>query len=383
MKKIFSLIMVLVLVFLCAVPTSAKYTPKMSFGKDGKFRILHLSDPQDDQYPAYNLEDFITKAVESSNPDLVVITGDFVEDSRSRDIGSDSKDMHEGVTVSGNYEATLNNVKEAVKAIFTPLENMKVYYAVTLGNNDYACGIKTSDWLKIFAAYPHCITTDMSNDKEGKIDSYVEIFRYGSNKAGYGLWLLDNGRGFSESQKSWFKSKKTSKVPSIAFAHVPISDVGNLFEECNIFSKDALLNQDLTGFYRLNEEIAKGKSHIPYAPTGKTSDVFTMWKNKGVKAAFFGHVHTDGYTGKYDGMTLGLTYGCQFSKGGPYGYRVIELHQNGVFTTELYTYSTIKHEFEEQTYSTRGDRTITDIVLAIFNLVSYPIRQASAVLKQL
>ncbi len=384
MKKIISVVLALVLVFLCATSATAAKVPKLRFGKDGKFTILHLTDPQDDQYIANELDTFITKAVQTVKPDLVVITGDFVEDSRRTDIGTDGKSFQEGVVVAGDYEATLENVKKTVHAIFTPLERARVYYTVTLGNNDYASGIKNSDWLKIFASYPHCIATDMSNDKDGKIDSYLEIYSANANKPAYGLWLLDNGRGFTEGQKSWFKSKKTSNVPSIVFEHIPISDVGNLFEECHIFSAGALINQDMTGLYRLNKEIASGNCHIPYPPTGSSSDVLSMWKKKGVKAAFFGHIHTDGYTGTYDGITLGLTYGFQFSKGGPYGYRVIELSENGNFTTDLYTYSTVKHEFKKQVDSERPKGgIILNIVAAIFNTVLYPVRQVSAVARQL
>ena len=41
----------------------------------------------------------------------------------------------------------------------------------------------------------------------------------------------------------------------------------------------------------------------------------------------------------WDGITLGLTYGCQFSKAGPYGVRTVILDEaSGTIETEQYEY---------------------------------------------
>jgi hypothetical protein len=56
--------------------------------------------------------------------------------------------------------------------------------------------------------------------------------------------------------------------------------------------------------------------------------------------AYFGHWHTEGYTGVWDGIELGFTYGCEFAKPGPYGYRLITVYEDDVENYEnvLYTY---------------------------------------------
>lgn len=385
MKRLISVLLVSVLVFLSlAVHVGAsKKMPELSFGKDGKFTILHLSDMQDDQYPAHELDRFITNAVKASKPDLVVISGDLVEDERRFDVNTDDKDNHEGVKVEGDYEKTLKNVKAAVSAIFAPLEKLKVYYVVTQGNNDYNSGIKNEDWLKIYSSYRYCITFDTSDDKEGKIDNYIEILKYNSQEAGFGLWLLDNGRGFSEGQTEWMKNKKTSKVPSIVFEHVPVPEVGNLFEKCHIWSENAFLDRGFTGLYRLNDEVASGVSYMSYPPTGSMSSNFKMWKDKGVVGAFFGHIHTDGYTGTYEDITLGLTFGCQFAKGRPYGCRVVELNQNGTFQTELYTYLDGKFFPLEDRTAKDKPGIIFNFVAGIVNIFLYPFRQFDVLFKQI
>ena len=377
-KRISALFLAIIIAFasFSVVCFSVDEKPEFHFGSDGKFTVLQLSDPQDDAYPAHELDAFIRKAIETVKPDFIVLSGDIVEDSRAGDI-SDDKVFQEGVLVDGNYEKTLENVKAAVENIFRPMEEAGIYYTIAQGNNDYKSGISNEDWLKIYDSYPHCITVDESDDIEGKIDSYVEIKKYGSDEVGFGIWALDNGKGFTEGQKEWFKNKDTGNVSSIVFEHVPTDDVGNLFEKCNIWDEGALSGDG--GFYRLNKEIANGVNYATY--DAGTTDEFLMWKDKGVVGAFFGHIHTDGFTGIYDGITLGLTYGCQFSKAGPYGVRELILDEDGTFETNLYVYE--NGEFSPQKYE--DYKTYSNDFVALFakiiNIFTYIGRQLTALLK--
>lgn len=369
MKKFLSVVLALVFALSCFTCFASAESTGFEFDEDGKFTVLHITDPQDDRYPAHGLEDFIVKAIETSDPDFIVISGDIVEDSRAGDI-SDDKIFQEGVKVDGDYEKTLENVKIAVENIFSPIEEKGIYYAITMGNNDYKAGISNEDWLSIFASYPHCITVDESNDVEGKIDQYVEIKKHNSDESGFGLWLLDNGKGFTDGQKEWFKNKETSAVSSIVFEHVPTDDIGNLYEKCNIWDKGALSGEG--GFYRLINGGVNYTVSVPCEPT----EEFLMWKDKGVKGAFFGHIHTDGFTGDVDGITMGLTYGFQFSKAGPYGMRVLELCEDGTFETDLYTYE--KGEFTLQIDEKYESDSIVD---KIINTFLFLFRQLGALLK--
>ncbi len=375
-KRISALLLVVIIAIMSFSVSVSAESPEFEFSSDGKFTVLQISDPQDDMYPAYELDGFIRKAIETVNPDFIVLSGDIVEDSRAGDI-SDDKIFREGVYVDGDYEKTLENVKTAVKHVFTPIEEAGIYYTIAQGNNDYKSGISNEDWLEIYASYPHCITVDMSNDEEGKIDSYVEIQKYSSEEIGYGIWALDNGRGFTEGQKEWFKNKDTGNVPSVVFEHIPTDDVGNLFEKCNIWDEGALSGDG--GFYRLNKEIANGVNYVTY--TAGTTDEFLMWKDKGVKGAFFGHIHTDGFTGTYDGITLGLTYGCQFSKAGPYGVREIVLSEDGSFETNLYVYENGGFSLQEYENYKTYDNKLTEVIAKMLNVIKFIFNQISSWLK--
>ncbi len=327
-----SICMILSFVFFGAVATEDE---NLRFGNDGKFTILQLTDTQDDHRLADGLVEFIEKSIEVTNPDFIVITGDLVEDTRAGDI-SDSEIFKEGVTVDGDYEATLENTKKAVEQIFAPLEKSGIPYSVTQGNNDYKSDITNEDWLKIYADYPGCIAFDMSDDAEGKIDFYLPVLSSSSDEPAFGIWMLDNGSSFTQDQLNWFSSYNTNGVPSVVFEHIPVDDMGNLYEECSIFDEDAIINGTKT--YRLKGDIAHGHAEGIIEP-GASTEEFAAWKNQNVVGAFFGHWHTSGFTGVWEGITLGMTYGCQFSKSGPYGMRTVTLDEaGGTIETELYEY---------------------------------------------
>ena len=155
MKKLFCFILAAAMLLCIPVSANAENEPSLSFGDDGKFVILNISDPQDDHHTAYDLINFVTLAIEETKPDLVVISGDIVEDNRAGDLGVDGEGSREGVTVNKNgeldYAATLKNVKTACDNIFSIINDAKIPFTVAQGNNDYQSGITNEDWLKIYS----------------------------------------------------------------------------------------------------------------------------------------------------------------------------------------------------------------------------------------
>lgn len=366
MKKIISIVLSFCIILSClAFGVSASDTA-LRFGADGEFTILQITDPQDDHYPAHGLKEFIEKAIEATNPDFIVLTGDIVENSRAGDI-SDDKLFQEGVTVDGDYAATFANTQKACADIFAPIENSGIPYAVSQGNNDYSSGVTNEDWLKIYASYSNNLTTDMSNDPAGKIDCYIPVLSSDSHEPAFGLWMLDNGKGFTAEQLDWFKYYDNGNVPSIVFEHIPVDDIGNLYEECNIWDEGAII--DGTKAYRLKPDIAQGHAEGIVKP-GTTTEEFTAWKNKNVVGAFFGHWHTSGYTGVWDGVTLGMTYGCQFSKSGPYGVRTITVYEEtGELETELYVYEKGEFSLQEDKPYAEYDSAFEQAVASAMNFL--------------
>ncbi len=320
---------------------------ELKFGADGKFTVLQISDPQDDHYPAYDMVNLIKLAIEQTQPDLIVFTGDIVEDNRGGDLTSDAEPFREGVK-SDDYNQSFANISKTCEAVFGYAEENGIPFAVTQGNNDYKGGITNEDWLKIYNSYENSLTVDESNDADGRIDFNLEIKSSDGKKTAFNIWMSDNGGGsITEEQLAWYKSESAAlkeanggePVPSILFQHCPVDEMGNFFEECNFWDEGASIGDD-GKCYRLNQEIASGY-HAGVMLPGATTEQFKAWKECGdVLGAYFGHWHTEGYTGTWDGIELGFTYGCEFAKPGPYGVRVITLYENDItnFDNELYTY---------------------------------------------
>ncbi len=342
----------LILSPMAASPSFALPSPALSFGADGTFTVMQVTDPQDDQHPARDLLNMLRLAVETAKPDLVIFSGDIVEDSRVGDLNIDDESGREGVSVYNGNELdlpkTLENTKAAVKAIFDIFNDAGIPFAVSQGNNDYACGIGNENWLDIYDDYEYCLVNDESPDADGRIDYNVEIQASGSSDTAFNFWLMDSrGGGVTPEQIAWYEAQSAelktanggSAVPAMVFQHNPTNDIWNLFEPCNMWDDGAVANG--AKFYRLNKEIANGY-YTCAGNSGEQSDEFAAWKRQGdVIGAFFGHYHTEGYSGVWDSIELGFTYGCEMAKTGPYGVRVITLHENDIYNydNDLYTYS--------------------------------------------
>ncbi len=382
MKKIISIALALTMIMSLSVFANAEATGELRFGDDGKFTVVQISDPQDDHYPAYDLVNFLKLAIEKTNPDLIVFTGDIVEDSRIGDVGIDGESGREGVTVDGDYNKTLANVKATCAAVFGEAEKRGIPFAVCQGNNDYNSGIKNTDWLEIYRSYKNCIIDDESDDANGKIDYNIEIKSSDGNKTVFNIWMMDSGRGIDAEQMDWYKTESKAlananggePVPAFWFQHTQTCDIGNLFEECNFWDEGAVIEG--TKCYRLNQDIASGYNTGVVTP-GQTSEQFMAWKECGdVLGAYFGHWHTEGYTGTYDGIELGFTYGCEFAKPGPYGIRVFTLDENDMknYQNELYTYEgsvktgDARFELQVDEPYTEYDNIFDEIIGAIKNI---------------
>ncbi|MCH5197751.1 MAG: metallophosphoesterase [Oscillospiraceae bacterium] len=385
-KKLIALASALILLMM-SLPVSFAEEASLSFNGNGEFTILQLSDMQDDAFPAGEMLNLIRTSIKFSSPDLIVITGDLVEDSRVGDRGSDSQPLFEGVNVSNikgelNYEKTRENVEKAVDAILTEIENFEIPYVIALGNNDRKVGLSSEDWIEILSAYKHCVIFDESEDAQGGIDYHVTIKGSdGSNK--FNVWLMDTCRsGISDEQVDWYKalSKEItaqnggSPVPALAFQHIQTSDMGNLFEECSALDEGA--RKVSGGYVRLNKEIANGYNFWGYKP-GQTSYEFEAWKECGdVIGAFFGHQHVEGFSGVWDGIELGFTYGSEMAKTGPYGFRVFTLHENDItnYENSLYRY---------EGNSRLGNVTVTPEAYEPYKTYSDPVSETIAKIKNL
>ncbi len=352
MKKPLCIFLSALLLVLSQPVAFAEPAGDLRFRADGTFTILNLSDTQDDAFPAPDMLKLLSLAVETADPDLIVINGDLVEDRRVGDRASDDQPGIEGVNVydlKGNldHDRTRENVESAVASIFGVLEQYGVPYAIALGDNDRKVGLSSAEWIEILSAYPHCLFFDESPDEADAIDYHLSV-KGGDGADALTVWLMDTQlHGVTDEQTNWYYDTAAAitasnggvPVPAFSFQHIHTADIGNLFVPCKATDEGAKKSGD--GYVRLDRNIASGYNFFSYEP-GQRTYQFDRWVSAGdVMGAFFGHMHVEGFSGKVEGVELGFTYGCEMAKIGPYGFRVLTVNENDPrsYTNETYQYS--------------------------------------------
>ena len=382
MKKLICLCLCLVLVLsagplLCFAEETA--APALKFGDDGKFTILHLTDTQDDQYPAHELKPFLEKAIETAQPDLIVFTGDLAEDFRQGDF-KDNFGVMEGVLafgITGKDKAkTQKNTFLAADYVLSVFEKSGVPFALTQGNNDYKTCVSNEEWKTFYANYKNNLTADQSDSSDG-IDYRLPLYSSDGKEIKLNIYCMDSGEdAVSAESLQWYasdsdaqKAQNGKTVPAFVFQHIPVDEISEFFTECGRSDPGAVPY----GFksYKLTEN-AHGYFTKVWKNSGDgPSDEFAAWKQQGdVIAAFFGHMHTEGYTGTFDGIEMSLTYGCEFAKSGPYGMRVITLSEDDVTVFENQSYSYADGVFTPDPFNAPERTTTQKIKLFFKSLLS-------------
>lgn len=114
----------LLAVVLCAAMLIAAASPAFAavdnndvlrFNKDGKFKIMQISDTQDIDIPREAMIMFMEKALDAEKPDLVVFTGD---------------------QLAGGKIKTAEGVYAGIKAILQPVVDRGIPFTFVFGNHD-------------------------------------------------------------------------------------------------------------------------------------------------------------------------------------------------------------------------------------------------------
>lgn len=324
-KTIVSLLLVAALLTALMAPAGAAFGQKpapLQFNRDGSFTILQISDTQDTQYPSPNVMTLIEKALEESQPDLVIFTGDQLKNYDSDFDG-------------GNLE---RKVRQAIDAIVRPVERRGIPFAAVFGNHDDSIDVSKEDQLKMYQRHSLCLMRDDEPELSGCGNYNLPILSSDGNRTAFNLYLLDSlggGNGvydyIKQDQIDWYvrtgnalKAANGGKpVPSMEFQHIPLPELRTV----------AGLGLIHTGE---NNEGVSG----PYYNSGFFD---AMVAQGDVIAAFCGHNHTNTYIGTLDGVDLGFTPGAGFNEYGSgmeRGVRVIELNESDLSTydTHLLTF---------------------------------------------
>lgn len=300
----------------------------LQFGEDGKFKIMHVTDTHLEYENVEASVWLIAQACDREQPDLVVITGDNVQ----------------------NYDDA-SQTKEIIDKLMSVFEERSIPTAVTFGNHDSEVGaMSREDLMAYYNTYSCSVSVDDGEALSGCGTYNLPILSSDGSKVKFNVWVFDSGDYDNEGhygyvkadQVEWYKAKSDEltaanggeKVYSLVFQHIIVPEVyealkktdrKRLFSYSHMYNKDEYYMFDPNGvnFGTLNETPCCG-----YYNDGQ----FDAMVEKGdVLAMFTGHDHTNAFGVKYKGIdivnSLSTRYnGDTFST--QYGYRILEVDEN-------------------------------------------------------
>lgn len=339
MNKILSLVlsvaMVIGLVPMMTISSSAAYSGQFKFDDKGEFTLIQLTDIQDDKEVHEDALALITKAMTRYSPDLVVFTGDNIAGKMSAD-----------------------DTWSSIRQFLNPIINAGVPYAMTFGNHDeedatlvdtpsnqeqYDFAVGLSDYAVDF---------DVDN-LSGTGTGGIPIYSKDGSTIKFAVFPVDSGN-YDENgdydhvkadQLQWYENQVASygSVPHLVFQHIIVPEVytkllvkaesttpGAIQGHGNWSSNYYVLdpsNPTITG--QMNEQ------PCPSAINGGQYD--SMVRTGCMVGNFVGHDHTNNFVGTTtDGITIGYTEAVTMHSYGHHdpACRVFTIKEDGTYTSK-------------------------------------------------
>ena len=345
-KRVISLVLALIVIFgaMFTVNASAAAEP-LRFDENGEFKIMHITDCQDEFPATETMLIFIDAALKEYQPDLVVLGGDNVVADKNM----------------------ANGIKELVEVLVAN----ETYFTLVFGNHDHQQDLTDDEQLVVYQQEggKYCLAYDVDPNLTGTATHALPILGSKSNETKFMLYMFDSndyvrdengkelGLGYdcvNEDQIEWYKATSKAaeaaagkKVPAMAFQHIVVGDVYDaLFHETSVDLGDVLTpsyNGKRYSFFPKLENIEEGFIFEFPCPGYYNYGQFDAMVERGdVLAVFSGHDHINNYTTELDGIKIintgGATYhsyGNEFTR----GVRMITINEDdtSTFKTETVT----------------------------------------------
>ncbi len=316
--------------------------------KDGRFKILQVSDPQDMHYPRRSMLKMLDRAYDTIKPDLVVFTGDNVLGNHLLDARFGNKKVAEG------FEATRQRMKKSLKFILEPLEKRNIPFAMIFGNHDDMCCMTKEEIIDLYREYG-CFVGLTDTYGHGDAGTH-NILIYSGDTPKFNLWMMDTARhnkdedkcyeGVGKEAVEWYKATSDSlgRLPSLMFQHIPMTETANCIETCGKDDEGAIKNYDKDEYIRLKPEcVNSGRLFEPSPGCEENYGQYDAVKAQGdVLAVVYGHHHMNLFDIDCDGVRMIQTPAASFRCYGNSnkGVRLFEIDENNPqeFETRHITY---------------------------------------------
>lgn len=321
--------------------------------KNGKIRVMQVSDPQDLQFIRPTMVRMLNTAYDKYNPDLILLTGDNI-------LGNHLCDARIGSRLvindkAGEYEA----MRVAIDKLVSHIEQRKIPFAMLYGNHDDRNSFTKDEQADIYRGYSYNLGLD-DNDSPDCATYNIPIYSEDGAQVKFNIWMLDSAWHDKEQDKcfefvkpeaiEWYKKKSAllkaenggKPVPSLMFQHIPMLEQLELIEECDKTVKGAVKGPE-GKFFKLKAGVPGIMGEYPCTVEKKTGQLEAIKECGDVKAVVFGHDHQNCFIGTVDGIELIQTPCASFRcYGNRYrGVRVFDIYEDGTYETTFYTYEDI------------------------------------------
>ncbi len=300
--------------------------PRLRFNAGGGFRVLHVTDTQDDEFVDRRTVELIGKAIDSQKPDLVVFGGD---------------------QLVGSLD-TVTEIKQAINNVVAPVEEREVPWIATFGNHDEDSSARHGwyepEQLEFLMGYRHNLNVPGPRGVSGTGNMVLPVRRSDSDDWAFAVWLLDSGRyaplpiegqdgdGYMTyewvhaDQVAWYRETSLAiekrlghKVPGLLVQHIPPIEFdymwwGGAYSRTAADHDRGVARHGIVG--ERNEDV--------YTGLFNSGLVLSVLERGDIKGIFCGHDHVNTYVGNYYGVLLGYSGNAGF---GTYGLGGAENHR--------------------------------------------------------
>lgn len=291
LKKILSISLALIMALSCMTicfadgETAAK---QLSFNSDGKFRIVHITDIQDN-YPMFaSIKQYIKEMLVTLKPDLVILGGDntvcgisgddnftvlgdilteadlkegqsekIVEKNGKKMISYGDLTDEQYAKVEEEYVAKVKKLKEkAIEELAGLFADNKTYFTLVFGNHDHQQFGRFNErnrdtnkeyLLSLYQKYgkEYCLATDDHPELSGVGTQNLTVLSSDGTKVAYNLYMIDSNTYYYKDGKEmgydavhtdqieWCKGVASElkqqnggkAVPAMTFQHIIIQEI--------------------------------------------------------------------------------------------------------------------------------------------------------------
>ena len=301
----------------------------LSFGSDGTFTVLILSDLQDTQFTTKLVVSGETHVLKDYPADLIVLLGDQLEGpSPVLRLGNGAK-----------------NCEKTIRTLLAPVAQSGIPFVVVFGNHDYEAPLSIADQVKIYESYDNCLAVSFGRDSTKDGAFVVPIKVYNSDIVDMALYFFDSGSYIangdydtvSKKQVDWYNEQSAAfkaandgqALPSAAFCHIPLPEVYKLLTEVPKGTKGALKGVGVgKGKYYVPDEdkIFTGAVNEAPCPSSENNGLFDAYLANGdMFLTVNGHDHINSFIGSVEGIDIANAPGSSYTSYGAEDVRGVRL----------------------------------------------------------